>query len=189
MEPHELDTENGDGEREARYRELIALSRVSAAISGLSDLDAILRVALDNVLNIMNGNTGGILLVDEQTQTLSYRVYQGLSSTYTEKVRLAQGEGKLGDGLSKAEGGGSVFGGGSGDIGLDAHDGGALAGVVGAGSAGDLEEPGDEAAGVAQGGDLAEGFEEGLLHHVLGILNGAGMGETHREYGAGVVAE
>ena len=38
-----------------RQHELVALSRVSAALSGLRDLDAILSVALDNMLNIMNG--------------------------------------------------------------------------------------------------------------------------------------
>jgi len=59
-------------------------------------LDAILRVALDNVLNIMNGAIGGILLVDEQTQTLSYRVHQGLSTRYVEEMHLSLGEGIAG---------------------------------------------------------------------------------------------
>jgi len=79
-----------------RYDELLALSRVSAALSGLRDLDAILRVALDNVLNIMNGTIGGILLLDEQTQTLSYHVHQGLSTRYVNEVRLRLGEGVAG---------------------------------------------------------------------------------------------
>ncbi len=79
-----------------RHREIVALSRVSAALSGLWDLDAILRVALDNVLNIMNGTIGGILLLDEQTQTLSYRVHQGLSARYVEEMRLSVGEGIAG---------------------------------------------------------------------------------------------
>jgi len=83
-------------ETKRQYHELIALSRVSAALSGLWDLDAILRVALDNVLNIMNGTIGGILLLDEQTQTLSYRVHQGLSTRYVEEMRLRLGEGIAG---------------------------------------------------------------------------------------------
>ena len=49
-------TEYPDNESEERYHELLVLSRVSAALSGLWDLDAILRVALENVLSIMNGN-------------------------------------------------------------------------------------------------------------------------------------
>jgi len=85
-----------NAETESRYHELLALSRVSAALSGLSDLDAILRVALDSVLNIMYGTIGGILLVDEQTQELSYRVQQGFSSRYIEEMRMRVGEGITG---------------------------------------------------------------------------------------------
>ena len=79
-----------------QYDELLALSRVSAALSGLWDLNAILSVALDNVLNVMNGTIGGILLPDEQTQTLSYHVHRGLSVRYVEEVRLRLGEGIAG---------------------------------------------------------------------------------------------
>ncbi len=55
-----------------RYRELVALRQVSAALRGLSDLDAILGVALENVLSIMKAGIGGILLLNEENQTLSY---------------------------------------------------------------------------------------------------------------------
>jgi len=48
------------------------------------------------MLNIMNGTIGGILLLDEQTQTLSYRVYQGLSSRYAEEMHMSLGEGIAG---------------------------------------------------------------------------------------------
>ena len=78
------------------HHELLALSRVSAALSGLWDLDGILRVALNSVLEIMNGNIGGILLFDEQRQTLSYRVHQGLSTKYVEGIHLRSGEGIAG---------------------------------------------------------------------------------------------
>lgn len=81
---------------EKPYDELLALSRVSAAVSGLRDLDAILNVALDTVLQIMDGSIGGILLIDEQTQTLSYRVYRGLSDKYVREMRLGPGEGIAG---------------------------------------------------------------------------------------------
>jgi signal transduction histidine kinase len=79
-----------------RYQELLALSRVSAAISGLWDLDAVLKVALDNILKIMKGTIGGILLLDEQTQTLSYHIHQGLSDRYVKEMRLMPGEGIAG---------------------------------------------------------------------------------------------
>jgi len=85
-----------EDEAKGRYHELLALSRVSAALSGLLDLDAVLKVGLDNVLDIMNGTIGGILLLDEQTGILSYRVHKGLSSTYVEQLRLNLGDGIVG---------------------------------------------------------------------------------------------
>ena len=81
---------------EKYYHNLVALSRVSAAISGLQDLDSILTIGLDNVLNIMNGTAGGIMLLDEPSQTLSYEVYHGLSDKYVEEMRLKLGEGIAG---------------------------------------------------------------------------------------------
>lgn len=79
-----------------RANNLLVLSRVSAAISGLTDLDAILRISLDNLLDIMSGTIGGILLFEEQSQTLYYRVHQGLGKEYVEGVRLRLGEGIIG---------------------------------------------------------------------------------------------
>jgi len=85
-------------ENEAKNRndELIALSRVSAAISGLWDLEAILKVGLNSVLEIMHGVIGGVMLLDEQTKTLSYFVYHGLSGKYAEEMRFKLGEGIAG---------------------------------------------------------------------------------------------
>ena len=93
-----VDTQTGDheAERARRYHDLLALSRVSAAASGLQDLDAILGVALDNVLTIMSGSMGGILLLDEQTKELSYRVERGMSGDYIQNLRVALGEGMTG---------------------------------------------------------------------------------------------
>ena len=76
--------------------DVLALGRVSAAISGLRDLEAILRIGLDNVLDFMDGTAGGIMLLDERSKTLSYRVYQGLSTTYTKEMRVKLGEGIAG---------------------------------------------------------------------------------------------
>ena len=79
-----------------RHHQLLALSHISSAVSGLQDLDAVLRIALDNVLEIISGAIGGILLLDEKTQTLHYRVQRGLSIRYTEGVRISLGEGIAG---------------------------------------------------------------------------------------------
>ncbi len=79
-----------------RHHQLLALSHISSAVSGLWDLDAILGIAFDNVLEIINGAIGGILLLDEETETLYYRVHRGLSAKYAEEMRLHLGEGIAG---------------------------------------------------------------------------------------------
>ncbi|TEU03126.1 MAG: GAF domain-containing protein [Dehalococcoidia bacterium] len=76
-----------------RHHQLLALSHISGAVSGLWDLDAILRIALDNVLEIINGDIGGILLLDEETETLRYRMQRGLSAKYADEIRMRMGEG------------------------------------------------------------------------------------------------
>ena len=91
----DLNSSGQDSNADKYYRGLVALSRVSAAISGLLDLDAILKIGLDNVLGIMNGTVGGIMLLDEPTQTLSYKIYHGLSDKYAEEMRL-----KVADGIA-----------------------------------------------------------------------------------------
>jgi signal transduction histidine kinase len=84
------------GSSENKVYDLMTLSRVSAAISSLTELEAILRVGLDSVLSIMNGVVGGIMLIDEETKTLSYRIYHGLSDKYAAEMRLPFGEGIAG---------------------------------------------------------------------------------------------
>lgn len=76
--------------------ELIALSRVAAAISGLTDLDTILRVGLDTVLAILDRAIGGIMLLDDDSGTLCYRVYHGISDDYAREMRVRLGEGIAG---------------------------------------------------------------------------------------------
>ena len=79
-----------------RHHQLLALSHISSAISGLRDLDTILRITLDNVLELIDSDIGGILLLDEETKTLYYRVQRGLSPKYAEEMRIPIGEGIAG---------------------------------------------------------------------------------------------
>ena len=79
-----------------RHHHLHALNRISSATSGLWDLDAILNIALDTVLEIIDATTGGILLFNEQNRKLSYRVYRGLSAKYVEQMEMSLGEGLAG---------------------------------------------------------------------------------------------
>ena len=79
-----------------RHHQLLALSHISRAVSGLQDLETVLRIALDNVLEIVNGTIGGILLLDKKTKTLYYRVQHGLSARFAEETRVPLGEGIAG---------------------------------------------------------------------------------------------
>jgi len=79
-----------------QHHHLDALRRISFAVSGLQDLDAILNVAFDNVLQISNGNVGGILLFDEKIQKLCYKVHRGLSAKFAGEMCLIIGEGIAG---------------------------------------------------------------------------------------------
>jgi signal transduction histidine kinase len=92
----DLSPHNPDSEAKNGADDLVALSRVSAAISGLRDLEAILRIGLNSVLDIMEGAAGGIMLLDEPTKTLSYYVYHGFSAKYAEEMCLSLTEGIAG---------------------------------------------------------------------------------------------
>ena len=81
---------------EGQHQEILVLSRISAALSGLWDLDAILGVGLDSTLEIMNGTIGEVLLIDEKTRALVHFAYRGLSKEFVDTVRLSVGEGITG---------------------------------------------------------------------------------------------
>ncbi len=99
MRPGKSKSSEGHGPKVkvvGQQHEVLVLSRISAALSGLWDLDAILGVGLDSALDIMDGTIGEILLINEQTQTLSHRVHRGLGKEFVEKLRLSLGEGITG---------------------------------------------------------------------------------------------
>ncbi len=75
---------------------IIAISRVSAAISGLGNLEAILNIGLETALDYLQGEAGGVMLVDEANEYLSYRVTRGLSDRYTSEMHMKMGEGVAG---------------------------------------------------------------------------------------------
>jgi signal transduction histidine kinase len=79
-----------------RQNQLMALNQISGAVSGMQDLDAILNIALDNVLKIINGSIGGILLMDMEPDVLYYRTQRGFSSKKIEEVRIRVGDGIAG---------------------------------------------------------------------------------------------
>lgn len=79
-----------------RHHHLDALTRISCAVSGLSDLDDILDVALDTVLQIFGESIGGVLLFDEELKKLCYKVHRGLSAKFAGEMCLLPGEGVAG---------------------------------------------------------------------------------------------
>ncbi len=79
-----------------RHHQLLALSKISSTVNEQWDLDAILRIALDIVLEIINGTIAGVMLIDEESDSLSYRMQRGLSAKYADTVRLRLGEGIAG---------------------------------------------------------------------------------------------
>jgi len=78
-------------------RHLLALNAIASTVSQSMSLDIILNSALDKVLDLIEAEVGGILLLDEKTQTLSYQVHRGLSDQFVEGASsLALGEGIAG---------------------------------------------------------------------------------------------
>jgi len=86
-----------------RHHQLLALNHISSAVSGLHDLDTILKTAMDNVLELVNSDIGGILLFDEETNTLTYRVQRGLSAKYVEETHISLGESIAGQAAKNGE--------------------------------------------------------------------------------------
>jgi signal transduction histidine kinase len=76
------------------YRHMLALSQVSAAVGGTKDLSTVMNVALDAVFEIMYGYAGGILLVDQRTQTVSdtLKISRGYVSGYVGDGQMRFGE-------------------------------------------------------------------------------------------------
>ncbi|MGI6318973.1 MAG: GAF domain-containing sensor histidine kinase [Firmicutes bacterium] len=72
---------------------LLILSRVTSAVSGLCELNAILRVGLEKTLEYMGGICGGILLLDDRDKCLTYCVYRGLPDDFARKISVKIGEG------------------------------------------------------------------------------------------------
>ncbi len=78
------------------HQHLLALHAIATEVSQSLELDTVLGSALDKTLEVMNGNIGGILLLDEERQKLCYRVHRGLSSRYVGEMCLNLGEGIAG---------------------------------------------------------------------------------------------
>lgn len=80
-----------------RTDQLAALSQVIAAASRSLDLETVLRTALEQALQAMKLELGGIWLLDDETQQLRLIVQKGMAPTLQDQVRcLAPNEGITG---------------------------------------------------------------------------------------------
>jgi len=90
-----------DKEQENRIletnRALRTLNTVAIMVSESLSLDYVLNIALDRIMELSRAEIGVILLLDEKTQTLSYKASRGLSSQFVkEATGIAIGEGVAG---------------------------------------------------------------------------------------------
>lgn len=87
-----------------RTQQLIALSRVVTAASHSMELEQILHTALEQALQVVGVEMGGIWLVDETSGNLSLFVSQGMSEQMREQLRVVRaGEGISGEALQSGK--------------------------------------------------------------------------------------
>ena len=91
------------------YRNLLALNKIATVVSRSLDLDTVLSSALDKALEIMNRNTGGILLWNEERQMFCYQVHHSLSKDFVQSVCFRPGEGIVGRVAQSGEIGSLLF--------------------------------------------------------------------------------
>ncbi|PWH14265.1 MAG: hypothetical protein DDG60_08265 [Anaerolineae bacterium] len=87
-----------------RTRQITALSRVVAAAGSAQNLTEMLFTALDQALQTVGAECGGLWLTDESAQTLTLAVSFGLSDEFRRAISvLAKGEGMTGQALLRGE--------------------------------------------------------------------------------------
>lgn len=85
-------------EMKARAAELVTLNEVSQTINSTLDLNTVLRLLMNNVVGILDVEAGSLLLVDEETNDLVFRVVLGEHGAATlPNRRLPMGKGIVGN--------------------------------------------------------------------------------------------
>ena len=74
-------------------RTLSALNAIAGVVSQSLDLDSILSNALDKMLEVMDADTGGILLWNEEKQMMCYQIHHALSKENAQSLCCYLGEG------------------------------------------------------------------------------------------------
>jgi PAS domain S-box-containing protein len=90
----EKELERKHAELRKAYARISALHRVERAISQPLTLDEVMKVALDEVLNQLKADAGGIYLLEEDGETLTLHSPMGASKEFVKRLkRLKVGEG------------------------------------------------------------------------------------------------
>ncbi|HSG41917.1 MAG TPA: GAF domain-containing protein [Anaerolineales bacterium] len=80
----------------ARTKELAVLNAIAATVNQSSDLGQILNDALEETLQVMGIESGGIYLLDEEAQVLTVAAYQGFKPDFISEIDNLE----IGEGLS-----------------------------------------------------------------------------------------
>lgn len=77
---------------ERKIRELTLLNQVSEAMSTTLDLDALLRIALEQSLAVVGADAGSLMLINEETDRLEIAASRGLEMKLVENTSQQVGE-------------------------------------------------------------------------------------------------
>ncbi len=83
-------------EKEKRILELGALNKIALSLSAKLDVNPILNQAIDQALLVTKADSGSIMLLDEETQTLTIEAARGIEPEFQRKTRLKVGQGIAG---------------------------------------------------------------------------------------------
>jgi len=87
-----------------RTKELATLNSIAAVVSSSLDLQKILKDALEETLELMKIEAGGVYLVQDSDETLTIEAYQGLSEAFVSEIDdLQAGEGFSGSLMKSGE--------------------------------------------------------------------------------------
>jgi len=83
-------------EMEERARQLSALNEVGGVITSTLDLQTVLNLIMDKAVELLEAEAGSLVLVDEETDELVFRVTAGAGSADLVGTRLPSGTGIMG---------------------------------------------------------------------------------------------
>ena len=79
-----------------RYHQLEILDSILSTVNRVQDLDKVLNFAMDNIMAVVNGTCGAILIADKEPGAIYHRVYRGISAKNINEIRIPLGEGLTG---------------------------------------------------------------------------------------------